>query len=425
MRIALATAVVVFTAVNAHADVTRCASGSATIAYEVDDLPTQTGDTGWFPSDPTAQLRLTGEIVGKTAVGMGLSPTACWDTGMVVSTPGQAASGTLDVEYGAALTLYGQIHTSVLGESIDWSGEIPIPYLPTDLLIAGTTAFDPMLLPDSPVQSASVSGATDPVTVLSTNVLSNIIDIIGISGNLYVTVQGTMTSTYTTTSVAIGDDGVITSATGNASVDAPAGGYGTMLSVSAGATGNVHYAPALVFAANADIAILGYKIVNYQIASITMPLSPIDRPISLTGTGTQIGLPHIDTLPEQLGFASGATQMLQLHNDGAAPLMIEQSSAPDGVTAEAVTIAPGADGVVQVTAADVTAIGDAPLILSTNDPNQPSVTIALAAAASGQTNTPSPTDDGGDTAGCNASGGARGGWIALFGIALAVRRRRR
>ncbi len=424
MRTVLAIAVVVFTAATARADVTRCASGDATVAYSVDDLPTQTGDTGWFPSDPTAQLRLTGEIVGKTAVGMGLSPTACWDTGMLISTPGEATSGMLDIEYGAALHLYGQVHTSVLGESIDWSGEIPIPYLPTDLLIAGTTTFDPMLLPDSPVSSTSVSGATAPVTVLSTNVLSDIIDIIGISGNLYVTVQGAMTSTYTTTSVAIGDDGVITSAIGSASLDAPAGGYGAMLSVSAGATGNVHYAPSLVFAANADIAILGYKIVNYQIASITMPLSPIDRPITLTGTGTQIGLPHIDTLPAQLGFASGASQTLQLHNGGAAPLMIEQSSAPDGVTAEAVTIAPGADGAVQVTAADVTAIGNAPLILSTNDPNQPSVTVALAAAASGQTNTPSPTDDGGDHAGCNAAGGSPGA-VILLGIALAVRRRRR
>jgi uncharacterized protein (TIGR03382 family) len=424
MRTALAIAVAVFTAATARADVTRCANGDGAVAYSVADLTAQSGDTGWFPSDPTAQLRLTGEIVGKTAVNMGLSPTACWDTGMIVSTPGEARTGMLDVEYGAALHLYGQVHTSVLGESIDWSGEIPIPFVPTDLLLAGTTAFDPMLLPDSPVQSASVSDTTDPVTVLSTNVLSDIIDIIGISGNLYVTVQGAMTTTYTTSSVAIGDDGVITSATGGASLDAPAGGYGPTLSVSASATGNVHYAPSLVFAANADISILGYKIVNYQIASITMPLSPIDRPISLTGTGAQIGLPHIDTLPQQLGFASGSTQMLQLHNGGAAPLMIEQSSAPDGVTAEAVTIAPGTDGVVSVTAADVTAIGNAPLILSTNDPNQPSVTVALAAAASGQTNTPSPTDDGGDHAGCNAAGSSPGAMLFIV-IALMIRRRRR
>ena len=152
-----------------------------------------------------------------------------------------------------------------------------------------------------------------------------------------------------------------------------------------------------------------------------MPLPAIDCPISLTGAGTQIGLPHIDTLPAQLGFASGASQQLQLHNDGAAPLMIELASAPDGVTAEAVTIAPGADGAVQITAADLTS--NASLVLSTNDPNNPTLTIALDANASGQTNS-SPTDDA-EAGGCNAAGHAPGTGVLLVGIALVVVRRRR
>jgi uncharacterized protein (TIGR03382 family) len=134
-------------------------------------------------------------------------------------------------------------------------------------------------------------------------------------------------------------------------------------------------------------------------------------------------LPHIDTLPKQLGFATGASQPLQLHNGGAAALMIEVASAPDGVTAEAVTIAPGADGVVQITAADPTSLGSTALVLSTNDPNNPSLTVALDASASGQSNT---TSSDGEASGCNASGGGPGGGMLLVGfvlVALAKRRR--
>jgi hypothetical protein len=423
MRNALLVAAVVFSATSsARADVTRCAGGDAAVAYAVDDLPTQSGDTGWFPGGSVAQLRLTGEIVGRTTVGMGLAPTACWDHGMSIATPGEGKTGMLDVEYGAALHLLGQIHTSILGQSIDWSGEIPVPFLPTDLLLAGTTTFDPILLPDSPVKSASVSDTTSPITVISSNVLGDIIDITGISGGLYVTVQGAMTSTYTTTAVSIGDDGVITSATGTATVATPTAGYGPVLAVAASATGNVHYAPSLVFAANFDVKILGIRVVNWQIASISMPLSAIDRPISLTGSGAQIGLPHIDVLPQQLGFANGASQPLQLHNGGAAPLMIEVTSAPSGVTAEAVTIAPGADGVLQVTAADPSSVGSAALVLSTNDPNNPSLTVALDPSASGQTNT--PPADGEPSGGCNAGGGSSGALLVGFALVALAKRRR-
>ena len=416
MRHALVVAAVMFSS-TAHADVTRCSTGDAAVAYATDDLPTQSGDTGWFPSGSVAQLRLSGEIVGKTTVGMGLAPTACWHHGMTIATPGEGKTGMLDVEYGAALHLYGQIHTSVLGHSIDWSSEIPIPFIPSDLLLAGTTTFDPILLPDSIVTSASVSDTISPITMISSNVLGDIIDITGISGGLYVTVQGAMTSTYRTTSVAIAG-GAITSATGTTELAAPTSGYGAMLTPTAAATGTMHYAPSLVFAANFDVKILGVRVVNWQIASISMPLSAIDRPVALTGAGAQIGLPHIDTVPQQLGFAGGASQPLQLHNGGAAPLMIELASGPDGVTAAAVTIAPGADGIVQVTAADAATVASAPLVLTTNDPNHSTFAVTLDPSTTGQTD-PSGEPSGG----CNTGGGSSGALMIVL-VGLVAKRRR-
>ena len=213
-------------------------------------------------------------------------------------------------------------------------------------MLAGTTTFDPILLPDSTVKSASVSDTTTPITVISSNVLGDLIDITGISGGLYVTVQGAMTSTYTTTAVTIGDDGAITSATGAAAIAAPE------RRLRPDARGRRERDRQRALRAVARIRReLRRQDPRHPASStgrsraISMPLSAIDRPISLTGSGAQIGLPHIDVLPQQLGFANGASQQLQLHNGGAAPLMIEVASAPSGVTAEAVTIAPGADGV--------------------------------------------------------------------------------
>jgi len=411
---------------TARADVTRCSTGSAPVAFSEEDIPTQSGDTGWFPGGSPAQLRLTGEIVGKTAVKMDLGPTACWDGAMALTTPGVAKTGTLDVEYGAQLQLFAQIHTSILGESIDWSGQIPIPYIPTDLLLAGSAAFNPVMLPDSKIASVSVSDTTSSIPVISTTSLSSLIGISGISGGLSVTVTGEMTSTYTSQAISLGD-ATITSATGSAAIEAPAAGYGANLAVTAGAIGNVHYVPALVFAANFNVTILGFKIVNWQLASITMPLTEIDRPVMLAGAPTQIGLPHLDTVPQQLGFASGGSQELQLHNSGGAPLMLELASGPSGVSANPVTIAPGSDGIVDVIADPTMVAGD--LVLTTNDPNHPTISIALDASSSGQMNGGSGSDDSGDPSslgGCNVGGGSGGGaGLFLLGVGLLVMRRRR
>ncbi len=202
----------------ARADVPRCAHGDADLAYMATDLGELSGDTGWFPDGSPAQLRITGLVTGQTTVAMGLDATTCWNDQLTVALPGRPQTGLLDSEYGAALHVYGQIHTSILGEQIDWTGEIPIPFLPTNLLLVGTTTFDPAALPDSAQSSVSVtSPPTSPVVVLSTDLLTAFIDIVGISGGLNISIQGEMTTAYETDSIAAGD-GTITSATGGVSL---------------------------------------------------------------------------------------------------------------------------------------------------------------------------------------------------------------
>jgi hypothetical protein len=416
MRHFLSIVLTIASARIAHADVPRCASVDSDLSYHATDLAEHSGDTGWFPSGYSAQLRITGRITGETTVAMGLAPQACWTDGMTVQTPGRAQAGLLDAEYGAEVHLFGQIHTSVVGYQIDWSGEIPVPVIPTDLMLATTTAFDPVALPGSPTVSAH--DTTSTIVLLSTNLLADIIDITGISGGLDLDVQGAMTTSYTTSAITLGD-AQITTATGAAAIAAPAAGFGGTLALPIAATGTVHYAPALTFSVAFDVKILGIRVVNWQLASVTLPLSTIDRTIALAGADVTIPLPHFATIPATLGFADGATQPLRLRNAGAAPLVIAVTSAPAGVTANGLTIAPGADGVITVTAADATHVSGA-LVLATNDPNAPSLSVALDAMQSGQTNTGGDANP--EAGGCHTG---RGNGSLVLALALVALRRRR
>src|SRR5262245_41712340 len=117
----LAAAVLVASSGLAHADVNRCSTADADLSFAATDFQELDGDTGWFPGGEPAQLRITGRVTGQTTVDMGLSPTGCWPDHMSLAAPGRAQTGMLDSEYGAELHVFGQIHTSVLGISIDWS----------------------------------------------------------------------------------------------------------------------------------------------------------------------------------------------------------------------------------------------------------------------------------------------------------------
>src|SRR5512146_2103454 len=158
---------------TAAADVTRCATGDATVHHDDVLFSELSGDSGWIPSGSPAQVRLTGRVAGQTTVAMALRPQACWDGAMRVTMPvGQPDDGLLDFAYGAELHLYAQIHTSILGNAIDWSGEIP---LPTDFLLGTTTSFAPALLPGSSVDHANASDTTSPLKLLGTDLIGTYI----------------------------------------------------------------------------------------------------------------------------------------------------------------------------------------------------------------------------------------------------------
>jgi hypothetical protein len=406
----------------ADADPSRCAQTGADLKYSVNDIPTYSGDTGWFPSGEAAQLRISGRISGTTSVAMSLAPSACWDQAMAVTVPGQPQTGVLDSEYGAELTVQGKIHVSVLGQTYDWQGNVPLPqWFPNNLLMAGTTTFDPTVLPGSSQTNVSVtSNPTSEIEVMSTDVLSQFVDIPGVGGKIYIAISGQTKTSYHTTAIAVGS-GSITQATGAVNVTAPETGFAGSLAQGVSATGVVHYDPVLTFHVHFEVTILGISVSNWEIASVSMTLPGFDRDVTLKSQGMTFQLPYLAKVPTSLGFADGATQTLTLHNAGGAPLAITIASLPEGVTASSITIPAGADGGIQVTASDPSALGSAPLMLASNDPDHPEISVALDASGHGQQN-----EGGEHSGGCSAGGGEGLGLVVLvLGVALAGGRVRR
>jgi hypothetical protein len=409
--------VLIASSTPALADVTRCSGATANVAFDAGDLgalSNLSGDTGWFPDDSPVQIRLAGQVDGSTHVGMQLQPVACWapDGTMTLTVQPARGTGSLTSQYGTAVQLYARIHTTVLWETVDWEGQIPVPYI-GDLLLAGQTAFDPIALPDSPTTYAQVSDATNPITVLSSNELSAIIDVTGISGGLALEVEGQMSTTYWTNDVSVVGS-QLTSASGTAPV---AGPFGAQLPTRLAVDGTVEYSPALDFILAFQVRILGISVVNLQLANIVLPLPSFDRDVQLTTEGdVAVPLPQLGNVPATLGFGSAASATLHLSNSGAAPLMVEQVAGPAFAP---LTIAPGAAADVVVPAST------APdLVLATNDPTNPQLTIALSASSSGQIDQP-PADGAGDDshAGCSA-GGSSTPVMVLLVVAFVIARSR-
>jgi len=402
----------------AAAEVTRCAGADADLQYHASDLAEINGDTGWVPSGSAAQVRITGRIAGETTVAMGEHPTVCWPSAMDLSVPGRTGAGLLDFAYGAELHLFAQVHTSILGKAIDWQGEIPVPLLPADLLLANTTTFDP-----SVGAVAAASDTTSPITVLSTDLIGNYIGITGISGGLHLDVTGAMTTSYVTTSMTTGA-GTLANAGDHLAVATPSTGFAAALDVPLSAAGRVTYAPSLIFTIAFDVKILGIRVVNWQLLSVPMGLPSIDRYVTLAGADAHISLPKANPLVgSKIDFAMAATQRLDVHNAGEAPLMLEATGLPSGVSMAPVTVAPGAAGMLEVVATDAAlAGGTGQFVLTTNDPGQPTIVITLGRDIGG---TGTDTGDEAAHAGCDAGAGAAGLLVALAALGLRRARPRR
>lgn len=421
MRTWLAISAVVLTAAPAYADeLNKCATADTSHMFDGNDAVDLSGDTGWFPSGYVAQLRLTAQVAGHTNVNVGYRANACWDKEMNATLAGVPGSGYIDVAYGAELALYGRIKTTVLGYNIDWEGPIDIPYIPEDLLLARAGYFNPRL----DTFGVYVQDTTDPINVLSTDTLASVISLGGISGGLYISVQGGMTTTYRAKNVTL-DGSQVDAETDQVGVDQPSGGFHSTASLPVTVEGTVHYQPQLVFAAGFNVKIFGVQVVNWQFGSIAMSLPAIDRSIKLTDDHAIEKLPELDGIGDgaRMDFQSATTQFLHVRNTGEAPLQLFPQPGADGVQVAPITIAPKDEGDLSVIVSEgALANGSTTLQIATNDPDRPLVSVELGMDVGG-TDPGMPPEINPDNGGCSTGGGQGVGALAF--VLLAVTRRRR
>lgn len=405
---------------TASADVDRCATADTDLAWTGTELAEIKGDTGWFPSGYVAQLRLTGRVIGHTAVETGVQARACWGEKMQATLAGRTGTGWLDVAYGAEVSLKGRIHTSVLGRSINWEGNIPLPFIPMDLLLEGQTAFDPAI---DATKIARVNDTTSPITLLTTDVLGDYISIIGLSGGLRLSVSGQMTTSFRTKKATVAG-GTIDSPTDKVTLSA--NGFGGGIDVPIQSEGLIRYEPSLRFNANFQVTIFGIRVVDWNLLSIPMGLPALERTMKLTGAPARLTLPVLEGIGDgaRMDFASGTVQELPVTNLGERTLSIEAKGATGGALVSRLDIPPGGSDVLTVFVADDAAFanGSIDITLATNDPDRGDVTVQLGKQVGG-TDPGTPPDEGGEPGGCSA-GGSSGLAFGLFAL-LAIRRRRR
>lgn len=402
-------------------ELSKSSSADTDLAFNGNDFIELSGDTGWFPSGFVAQLRVTAKVAGHTNVTAGYRATAYWDDEMQAGLAPVPSTGYLDVAYGAELALFGRIHTTVLGYTINWEGQIPIPWIPEDLLIAGAGSFDPRL----DTFGVYVSDSTDPVTVLSTDAIAQFISVGSISGGLYVSVQGSMTSTYRAKKVSFAG-GTVAAAEDRITLDQPTGGFHGNLSLPVAIDGTVKYQPKLTFAAGLDIKIFGIRVVDWHLGSIPMTLPSLDRNIKLGGSPAVVLLPELDGIGDgaRMDFESASTQFLHVKNTGEGPLQVMPVSVPAGIQVAGVTLEGHGELDLRITVSDgALAAGSTNLQFTTNDPDRPVVQIQLGMHVGG-TDPGTPPEIAPAGGGCSAGGGGQRFGMLLLGLALVLRRRK-
>ncbi len=402
-------------------DLTKSASADTDLAFAGNDFVDWSADTGWFPSGFVAQLRLKATIAAHTYVNAGYRATAYWDDEMQANLAPVAGSGYLDVAYGAELALYGRIHTTVLGYEINWEGQIPIPWIPEDLLISGAGAFDPRL----DTFGVYVADQTAPITILSTDAIAQVISLGGISGGLYVSMQAGMRATYRAKKISFAGS-VVDAVEDRVTIDQPTGGFHSNLSLPTQVEGTVKYAPTLTFAAGFDLKIFGVRVVDWTIGSVPVVLPGIDRAVKLTGDAPNVLLPELDGIGDgaRMDFESASTQFLHIKNTGLGPLQLIPLSPPAGISVVPVTLEGKDELDLRITVSEgALAAGSTNIQFATNDPDRPIVQIQLGMAVGG-TDPGTPPEIAPEEGGCSAGGGGQSIGLLLIGLALVTKRRR-
>lgn len=366
-------------------------------------------DTGFIPQGSNIQVRLFAEIFATTRVAMEGDLVVDWPEALRVRALPRPGTGSFGIHYGADIGAEGRLSVTVLGQTFDWTG--PIPFVPQfDFQVDEDTGFDPWAYAPGVV----VSGETMLERLAQVDVTSFIgLNIPGLSGGFALDVWVELEATYQTNRIVVRDlatgmEVASFEANDASAIDAFEGGsfvdYEVLLSGSLTYDGTLHLVPTFfVNTLGPDLSI--------PITDVPIPFSFSDDSFDFDPVTVHVRLPDVDVVGAKkslvLGDANVGTEVathLTLANEGEARLVVAATIEGDpafSIGNPDIALNPGFEGDVSVRFRPGAA-GDAKatLVLTTNDPDQPEIRVALDGKGV-------PIDVG--TGGAGGQGGGGGG----------------
>ncbi len=403
-------------------------------------------DTGWQPPGAPVQVRITFNLGGGLEADLPGRADLTWDPLEAVFV-GETDAGRFGMDLGAEFQATLRLGLDLPGGGrLDWEGDVP--FVPAfDLRLADEETFTPFLLPGSPDRPATLSDVTDRIEIYQYDITDVLVPLPGIGGGVGLDAMGSLDAGLRGERIVVGDIWETTEEL--AAVRLLPSGTAT-IETTARYEATVDY----------DGTITLYPYVFVEFAGAEWELDLVEIPIPIEAEDLWVfepealawNMPDVAVSPLELDFGRvevgrAAEARLSIENRGRHRLLVSMdlppsfgSSRPElELFAEAATLvtiefAPEGAGTIE----DV-------LVLTTNDPDTPTIEISLrgvgvggepdAGADAGDPDGGGEGGPGGDVrrhggCGCGASsrvggvGGAAGAW-SLLAFSAASRRRRR
>jgi MYXO-CTERM domain-containing protein len=423
-------------------------------------------DSGWVPSGSPLQVRFGVLVGGRTELDMGGTAVTSWPDALDVALPGRPSAGRFAFNYGFEIVAQIRIDVKILGIHYTYEGDIPVPGgIPEDLRVSAEALFDPFALPPADPRPITAWDDTDRVTVFTVGLGDDIIPIPGIGGAFRVDAVGSLEGSYQTERIEISDatsELLEEGASTTVLADPGADDFGGEKDYTVQPHGTIHYDGAITLYPSFYIEILGKRF-DLDLFELPLHIANVQSEVDLEPASVHVPLPAIRVVPTSLWLGErmvGETRegWVTIYNDGEADLevMVAEVPAQFAVGTSSLTIPPRSAQLLVVRFAP-TDPGDASgvLLLATNDPDDPFVSIDVSGTAVAPPDAGIALDagvdagvgfdagmdidagTGGDMAtgtvlggacGCRAAGGqspAPSAPIALGLVALALRWRRR
>lgn len=405
-------------------------------------------DSGWVPAGSPLQVRFAVALAGSTQVDMGGTAVTSWPAALDVAVPGRPGTGRLAMNYGLEVMAMIRIDVEVAGTRYRWMGDIPLPGgVPSDLRLFDEVSFDPFLLPPREPRSVMVWDDTDPVRVLDVSLTDSLIPIAGIGGGFVLDLVASLETGYRTERIEVSDAlTAITEEGASVVVRADPGALelGAAKDYTVLPRGTLSYDATITAIPRLYVVIAGRRF-DLGLAEVPLRVVDLDRPTRFGAAEVHVPLPDIRVEPTRVSMGEtdvGAMseRLVSVHNEGEATLEVAVLAprAPFSATATTLTI-PARSTTRFALRFEPTAPGDeaSVLTLSTNDPDEPLVSIRLSGTGVGA---PLPGDagvaDAGWPEGSNAGGcgcGAAGGAglptpmavLLALGVIVPLRTRRK